>query len=190
MDENSSAEQAGNPPAARRFRFRFARLRKETSGGVAIEFAVLGPVFVGLLYGIFETGILFLKMTAMDAGVDEAKRLVMTGQVSAAGTAAQRAELFRKGFCRGAGWIISCNDVVFDVRAFDSFSSAMTPTSVSGGALDGNNLQFQPGRPNQIVIIRAYHVTSAVTAALRNDLGNRGKGSTVLVGSAAIKNEP
>ena len=42
----------------RRFRL-LRRIRRETKGVAAIEFAIIAPVFFMLLWGIFETGLVF-----------------------------------------------------------------------------------------------------------------------------------
>lgn len=171
-------------------RFLPTRFMRDRSGQIAVEFAMIGPLFFGLLFGILETGILYLKATAIDAGIEEAKRVVMTGQVQAAGTPAQQFDKFKAAFCDQAGWIIPCGEVTFDVRSFTSFTAASMPSPIGPGGVYNPNVQFNPGTPNQIVVVRAYHETTSVTAMIRNDVANLANGNVLLVGSAAFKNEP
>lgn len=174
---------SGRGPLLRRF-------VRNRSGATAIEFAFIGPLFFGLLFGILETGLLYLKSTAIEAGVEEAKRVVMTGQVVAAGSPAQQLSRFQTAFCEQAGWIIPCGEVKFDVRAFTNFATAAMPNPVAGGVFNPGGMQFNPGTPNQIVVIRAYYETTSITAMIRNDVANLTNGNVLLAGSAAFKNEP
>jgi Flp pilus assembly protein TadG len=169
---------------------RLRAFRKNQNGATAVEFALVAPLFFGLLFAILETGTLFLRATAMDAGVEEAKRVTMTGQIASAGAGAAQESAFRKAFCDQVGWLISCSAVHFDVRAFSVFGAAAMPSPVSGGALNTAALQFNPGQPCQIVVIRAYYSTAALTALIRNDVATLNGGNVLLTGSAAFRNEP
>jgi Flp pilus assembly protein TadG len=188
QNENAKHHSEANPALRRGFLVR--RFTRNRSGATVIEFAFIGPLFFGLLFGILETGLLYLKTTAIDAGVEEAKRVVMTGQVLAAGTPSQQLSKFKVAFCDQAGWIIPCGDVKFDVRAFTSFASASMPNPVVGGVFNSGGMQFNPGTPNQIVVIRAYYESTSITAMIRYDVANLTNGNVLLAGSAAFKNEP
>lgn len=166
---------------------RFIRQRR---GSTAVEFAMIAPLFFGSLFAIMETGTLYLKSTALDAGVEEAKRVTMTGQVASGATPALQLSAFRTAFCNQAGWIISCDAVQFDVRSFDVFGAAAMPNPVVGGVFNPGGLQFDPGKPCKIVVIRAYYETSSITAMIRNDVANLSGGNVLLSGAAAFKNEP
>ncbi|MCA3596848.1 MAG: pilus assembly protein [Methylobacterium sp.] len=165
----------------------FARNR---SGASAVEFAMIAPLFFGFLLAMLETGTLFLRKTAIEAGVEEAKRLTMTGQVAGAGNGAAQLAAFQAGFCGQVGWIIPCEQVKFDVRAFSTFGVAAMPNPVKNGAFDPGGLQFNPGKPCQIVVIRAYYEAQGLTAMIRNDVASLNNGRVLLGGSAAFKNEP
>ena len=166
---------------------RFARQRR---GATAVEFAMISPLLFGSLFGIMETGTLYLRQTAIEAGVEEAKRLVMTGQIAAAGAADVQLSTFKAAFCNQAGWIIPCSAVKFDVRAFTTFGAAAMPNPVVNGVFNPAGLQFSPGLPCQIVVIRAYYETTSITAMIRNDVATLNSGNVLLAGAAAFKNEP
>lgn len=168
-------------------RRRFIANRK---GATAVEFAMIAPLFFGFLFAIFETGTLFIRATALEAGVEEAKRVTMTGQVAGAGVPAMQESAFRSAFCAQVSWIINCDDVKFDVRAFTTFGAAAMPNPVTAGVFNPAGLQFNPGQPCQIVVIRAYYEVKSITAFIRNDVASLGSGNVLLGGSAAFKNEP
>lgn len=173
-----------------RLRRLLGRFRRHRSGATAVEFAMIAPLFFGSLFAIMETGTLYLKATAIEAGVEEAKRVTMTGQVASGATPAMQLSAFKTAFCNQAGWIISCAAVQFDVRAFTTFGAAAMPNPVVNGVFNPGSLQFDPGKPCQIVVIRAYYETTSVTAMIRNDVANLTGGNVLLAGSAAFKNEP
>ena len=166
---------------------RFVRHRK---GATAVEFAWIAPMFFGSLFAIMETGLLFLKSNAIDAGIEEAKRVTMTGQVAGAGAANLQLEAFKAAFCAQADWIIDCANIKFDVRAFTTFASAAMPNPIVNKEFNAAGLDFKPGNPCQIVVIRAYYETTSLSAMIRNDVSNLNNGNVVLSGSAAFKNEP
>lgn len=178
------------PRRARRGRRSFRQFVRNRTGATAVEFAMIAPLFFGFLLAILETGTLFLRTTAIEAGVEEAKRLTMTGQVAGAGNGAAQLATFRAGFCNQVGWIIPCEQVQFDVRAFNTFGVAAMPNPVKNGAFDPGGLQFNPGQPCQIVVIRAYYEAQGLTAMIRNDVASLNNGRVLLGGSAAFKNEP
>jgi Flp pilus assembly protein TadG len=184
---------AASPKSApwHRYRFhtlvrRFIRHRK----GSAVESALVIPVFLGALLGIMETGLLFLKTTAIDSGIEEAKRLTLTGQVSSAGSGRLQLETFRNAFCDQSNWIIDCAKVKFDVRAFNTFGAGSMPDPIVNGQFSGRGLTFNPGKPCQIVVVRAYYETKSLTAMIRQDVSNLNNGNVVLTGASAFKNEP
>jgi Flp pilus assembly protein TadG len=166
------------------------RFRRDRRGATAVEFAMIAPMFFGTLFAIMETGTLFLRQTALETGVEEAKRVTLTGQISSAGGAAEQLSAFRAAFCNQVSWLLSCDDVKFDVRAFTVFGDAAMPNPVQNGVFKTGDMQFNPGKPCEIVVIRAYYEVSSLTALIKNDVSQLKNGKVLLVGSAAFKNEP
>lgn len=168
----------------------FRCFRRDRRGATAVEFAMIAPMFFGALFAIMETGTLFLRQTALETGVEEAKRVTLTGQIAAAGGGAEQISAFRAAFCNQVSWLLACDEVKFDVRAFTVFGDAAMPNPVQNGVFKSGDLQFNPGKPCQIVVIRAYYEVSSLTALIRNDVSQLSNGKVLLVGSAAFKNEP
>lgn len=52
----------------------FSTLRREIRGGVALEFALIAPVFFSLLMGLVEIGLLIWMQLALQQGVEAAAR--------------------------------------------------------------------------------------------------------------------
>ncbi len=70
------------------------------------------------------------------------------------------------------------------------FGDAAMPNPVQNGVFKTGDMQFNPGKPCEIVVIRAYYEVSSLTALIKNDVSQLKNGKVLLVGSAAFKNEP
>ncbi|MCA0400632.1 MAG: pilus assembly protein [Proteobacteria bacterium] len=166
------------------------RFLRNRDGAVALEFAAIAPLLFGILLAILETAAIYLRSTALDAGVEEAKRLTFTGQIAAEGNADKQIAKFKEAFCNQADWIINCADVKFDVRAFKTFGAAAMPVPVVDGVFDPSRVAFDPGKPCEIVVIRAYLEIPTMTGMIRKDVSGLKSGNILLAASAAFKNEP
>lgn len=51
----------------------------------AIEFAIVAPIFIGLLISVLETGIFFFAQNTLQAAAVQAGRLILTGQAQSSG---------------------------------------------------------------------------------------------------------
>jgi Flp pilus assembly protein TadG len=63
--------------SARNLLRRFGRNRK---GSAAVEFALVAPVFIGLLFAIVETAIMFFGSQILETVTQESARQIMTGR--------------------------------------------------------------------------------------------------------------
>ena len=62
----------------KRRRLGFAR---NASGSTAVEFALVAPVFLMMMFSIFEVGWFYFANSVVDAAITDMARLVKTGQV-------------------------------------------------------------------------------------------------------------
>jgi Flp pilus assembly protein TadG len=167
-----------------------SRFKRNKNGATAVEFAMISPMFFGLLLAIMESGMMFLTSTAVSEGVKEASRVVMTGQVASAGSASAQLSAFKAAFCAQTDWLLNCDNVKYDVRSFKVFGANMMESPLTNGALDPSKLKFDPGQPCYIVVVRAYYEMTAYTGMIRHDVSNMGGGNVLISGSMAFKNEP
>ena len=70
------------PPAASTASLRniLRRFRRSRRGSVAVEFALVAPVFFALLFAIIETAIMFFASQALETITANSARYIMTGQ--------------------------------------------------------------------------------------------------------------
>lgn len=166
------------------------RLSREEGGNVMIEFALLAPVFFMLVMGLVEFVLFQYRTYALNHVVYEAARNLQTGEVQTAGDAAAQATAFREEVCAQAGPLINCEEILFDVRAYDELSEVDYPPVEFDE--DGNpvNFVFEPGGANDYSVIRAAIHHEFVTPFMA-ELFGMGPDLPAIVNSFCIvKNEP
>jgi Flp pilus assembly protein TadG len=166
------------------------RFSKAEGGNVMIEFALLAPVFFMMVIGLAEFVLFQYRTYALNHVVYEAARNLQTGEVQSAGNPEQQATAFREEVCAQAGTLIDCNEIVFDVRAYEDLEDVDYPPPVFDE--DGNpvNFVFQPGGASDYSVIRAAIHHEFVTPFMA-ELFGMGPDLPAIVNSYCIvKNEP
>ena len=115
---------------------RFVRRFKKSDGGAtAVEFALVAFPFISLLGITMETGLLMFTEYTLQASVQDAARLIRTGQAQ---SAAMSASAFKTKICSTAGIIIDCTGgVTVYVRSDPTFAAlrAALPVFTNVGAI-------------------------------------------------------
>ncbi len=166
--------------------------RRDTRGGTAVEFAIVAPLFLFLLFVITQSALIFFTGLVMDNAVEEVARLVRTGQIQASD---DKAAAFRKAACDHVRILIDCDDGDFYIVAevYNDFRSvdlsALLEASKSASVSPTTSSPSDFGGPNDIVVIRAYEKwsTSPVYGAL--SFQNTSDGKRLLSSFKAFRNE-
>lgn len=153
------------------------RFCRDTKGASAIEFAIVGSLFLVFLFGLFGAVLQYAGNVALEKTVYEAGRFVRTGQAQALGR-----EGFLKAVCDGVTPPLTCDDLHFDIQTFESFKDA----ELTGPQEDVDDYRYQPGGRNEIVVVRAFYEWPLLTYLPTFGEGRQG----VLVATAAFRNEP
>ncbi|MBY0448236.1 MAG: pilus assembly protein [Hyphomonadaceae bacterium] len=163
------------------------RFLKDRSGLAAIEYALLGLPFLALLLATFDLAFYFFRDHVLQASAAAGARSVRTGQV---GRAADQAGVFRTAVCNAAAPAFACNELVFDVRRWNSFSEIATLPTITFDANGApNNAVFQPGAPGQVQSIRIVAQHRFVTPFLANVVQGA-RGQVFLTATVIIRGEP
>jgi len=122
---------------------------RDESGATAVEFGMLAAPFIAMILAILQTSTSLLLSQGLDTAVQEAGRLVMTGQVHESGGVASAAAFRNNYICnppapnkRTLPNFIDCSKLVVDIRKANQFSSGVpafdtaNPASCIGGAGD------------------------------------------------------
>ncbi|MDP2355998.1 MAG: pilus assembly protein [Beijerinckiaceae bacterium] len=128
---------------------RSRNILRDESGATAVEFGMLAAPFVALVLAILQTSTSLLVSQGLDTAVQEAGRMVMTGQVHESGGVASAAAFRDKYICnpdapnvRMLPNFIDCTKLVVDIRKAAQFASGVpafdtaNPASCIGGAGD------------------------------------------------------
>jgi len=180
---------------------RFARLlakfRRADSGATAVEFALVALPFFYVLGCICETGLMLFTEYVIQNSVQEAARMVRTGQVTAGdGTLLMTADEFKTKVCEQVSIIVDCNGYVSvyvnNADDFSNLTSAMANPLDVGKQPDGSAYVpvFSPGGElKAATVIATYDWDFAFP--FMEFLGNVSGGSARrLYGLAIFRNEP
>ena len=101
------------------------RFFKSTDGAAAVEFAMVAAPFIFVLGCICETGLMLFSEYVLQNSVQDAARLVRTGQTSKGdGTVTLAASDFKTKLCTQVSIIIDCaNKVTVYVNSASTFAS-------------------------------------------------------------------
>ncbi|MDP3740520.1 MAG: pilus assembly protein [Hyphomonadaceae bacterium] len=166
------------------------RLSGEEGGNVMIEFAMLAPVFFMLVMGLVEFVIFQYRTYALNHVVYEAARNLQTGEVQTAGDAAAQATAFHDEVCAQAELLVSCDEIIFDVRSFDEVDDITFPPVEFDDEGNPINFVFEPGGPEKYSVVRAAIHHQFITPFM-DKLFQMGPDMPAIVNSFCIvKNEP
>ena len=175
------------------------------SGSAALEFAFVAPAFFLLLMGTIEAGIIFFAQSALQNAVNDAARLVRTGQ-SACYTLdssnicqPMTADQFRTHICNDVSVLLqNCmvdanggSDLQFDVRAYPAgFGGANNNPPLNAQQDLPNLTDFNTGKACDVVLVRAFYRWPVFTPMLNFFLANMSGDKHLLATAAAFRNEP
>jgi len=174
-------------------------------GSVAIEFAMIAPVFLLMLMATIETGVIFFAQSALQNAVNDTARLVKTGQSACFSTDTNgnclgiTADEFRKQICDSVITLLqTCNkdangnsDLQFDVKAYSAgFGGVSNGSPLNGGNDLPNMTAFDTGAPCDVVLVRAFYRWPVFTPGLGYLLANMNGQNHLLATAAAFRNEP
>ena len=175
------------------------RFRRNRRGSAAVEFALVAPLFFGLLFAIIETGMVFFATEVLETVTQDSARVIQTGQammpggVSATQTGPLTAAQFQQYVCTQIPALFSCDKIYIDVESFSpsqAWPASFSNQIDSNGNFVTGNLQYNTGGPCDVVIVRLFYQWPLFVTGLGFDLSNLSGGKRLLWSSAAFRNEP
>ncbi len=151
MNQNNP-EMAGGPnPRPRNL---IARWRSDARGVTAIEFAMVAMPFMMLLFGIIGVGLYFFTTFTLENAVEQASRLLRTGQAQVAG---YNTTQFKAKVCEFVPGHIDCDaKVKVNVLSYPdttNITAASLPKCLTAGGALANGSQFSPGGASEVVLV-------------------------------------
>lgn len=164
------------------------RFRRNHRGSAAVEFALVAPIFFGLLFAIIELALVFFASQLLETVTQDSARMIMTGQAqSAAYTQAQ----FKNLVCTKVVALFDCvNGISIDVQSYSAFSALnlTDPIDASKNFVPPNN--YVPGGPGDIVVVRLFYQWPILVTKFKYDISNLSGSKRLLSATAAFQNEP
>ncbi len=191
----TKAMQSRNLIGGRR---RVVRLQffKREDGTALVEFAIVSPIFLMMMFSLFEVGWFYYVGSIVDASVADASRLIETGQIQKSGlTDAQKEAAVFDAVCDVLKSFGDCaTRLTVDVQTYGSFAAldAASDAAVCANATPAElaTLQFTPGSDLDIVRVRICFLYSTVNPAIGMNLSESGSGRRRLVTQSIFRNEP
>jgi Flp pilus assembly protein TadG len=175
---------------------RFARQQK---GAAAVEFAIVAIPFLGLLFAILETALVFFAGQTLEATTTSSARLILTGQAQttdfktgAAATTPWSQDEFKTAVCSRLSSMFDCSKLYVSVDTVANFASADTSTPIKDEKLtiDTNALPYNTGNPGDIVVVNLYYEWPISVSLLNAHLTNLSGDKRLLLSTAVFRNEP
>jgi len=166
----------------------FDRFRRNRRGSTAVEFALVAPMFIALLFAIIETAFMFFASQVLETALQDSARLIMTGQAqSGSYTAAQ----FKTDVCSRVTAMFDCaNGLSVDVQSYPSFGSVNVANPIDASKNFTNPNNYNPGGPGDIVVVRLFYQWPIFVTKFKYDISNLSSSKRLLSATAAFQNEP
>lgn len=168
------------------------RALKDRRGSAAVEFALVAPPFLALMFSTFEVGWFYFANSQLDAAVIEASRFVRTGQAQKQGLDKDQ---FYAAVCPKLEIFGNCQDrLTVEVEKFASFAALAADTSSAVCTTDSADkigaIAYNPGLDNEIVRVRLCLVYQTINPTIGLNLSDAENGTRRLYGSYLFRNEP
>jgi Flp pilus assembly protein TadG len=180
------------------------RFRRNRNASAAVEFALVAPVFFGLLFAIIETSIIFFADQVLETITQDSARLIATGQaqtgqvmingVAACAAAPCTQAEFQTYVCsRVPALLFTCppgvNGIFIDVESYPAFTNININNQIAAGTFT-NNMLYSTGGPGDIVVVRLFYQWPQYVTGLGYNITNLTGNLRLLVATAVLKNEP
>lgn len=184
-------------------------LARDDKGAVAIEFAMLAPIFFALVLGIIETSLTFFAQQVLESALQDSTRAIRTGQSQVAGGAWDTSR-FRREICSRSFGFFACSATEAStdrlwvkVTPISNFSAATNqiqrPVSNSC-SLTSTNPQndckwslaeaFDDGTGSSVIIAQAYYKWPTLFNVPWFNFADQAGNNRLLSAVRVFKNEP
>ena len=180
---------------------RAASFRRDERGVTAIEFGILALPFFTIIAAILETTLIFFASQILDSAVQDAGRLIRTGQMQTGTAANNTLDGFRTKICNGLYNMMTCANVKVKVSVVANFGSATVsyPIQTGTSCTTTNGVKtcnwtivegYQPGIGGDIVLVQAYYKWPTIVRLPGFNLQDQVDGTRLLGAVRVFRNEP
>lgn len=173
------------------------RLFTDKSGASAVEFAIVSPLFIAMMFSLYEVGWYFYQVSVIDAATSDASRMVETGQIQKmSGSIADKKLVLYNEVCNILQHFGSCSQrLTVEVDRFSTFAalaaaSANPATCADAPAAQLAAIPFEPGADLEIIRVRVCFLYRPVNPAIGLSFSEPGADYLRLVSTSIFCNEP
>lgn len=176
------------------FGLRQGSLVQNRSGAAAVEFALIAPIFLALIFSILEAGYFFFVSSTVDQASARAARLIRTGQAQSETSPISKAAFFDE-ICKVMRNLGDCDErLTVDVARFADFedlaADTSAPTCRDADDTAVGAIPYSIGAQREIVRVRVCYLHKTLSPGLGLDLAQAPDGSRKLISVVIFRNEP
>lgn len=175
----------------------FSRFRRNRRGSAAVEFALVAPIFIALVFAIIETALMFLAGQVLETATESAARQIQTGQAQGNAAVVDAGTFLQNYVCPQIPALFSCsnppsaNGIFVDVKSYSSFQSVPPIVDpISAGNLDTSTFGYSLGGSCDVVVVRLFYKWQLFVTGLGYNISNLSNGQRALSATAVFRNEP
>lgn len=174
-------------PAIRRGR-QFAR---DDRGVTAVEFGLLALPFFTVIFAIIETAMMFFAQQILDSAIEDASRMVKTGQAQTSGYTITDFKNYMCGYTFG---LFNCSNILVQVNTISTFASVVTAPTVENCTSSTCTWSvtdvYSPGTGRSIVQVSAWYRWPLLVVLPYFNLKNQPDNYRLMSSIRVFKNEP
>lgn len=171
----------------------FDRLRADTRGVTAVEFAMVAGPFLMMLFGIIAVGLFFFTTFTMENAVEQAARFLRTGQAQLA-TPPYTEVQFKNKVCSYLPSNIDCaGKVKVNVKAYPNaadITAASLPKCINNSGDLNTTTEFNMGDASQVLLVWACYEWELANKIPFLKVGDMSNGSRLIQATTVFRAEP
>lgn len=163
---------------------------RNADGVAAIEFAMVSLPFFMLMFGLVLVGLYFFTTFTLENAVEQASRLIRTGQVQQQGMSADD---FKQEVCKHTPQYVDCDGKLrVNVQSYSAFGDVVTPscTDSGGNLIPPAATLFQTGAASEVVLVTVCYEWELAGKMPFLNLSNMANGSALIQAAATFRTEP
>ena len=167
------------------------KLAGDEAGSPAVEFALVSPIFIGVVLATLQAGSIFLVKAFFESGAEQAARVVLTNQTGTL-TAAQ----FQTEICNQLTALFTCGQVTVELEPMPAGTinvSTLLPTFDSNGNLVGTppvDVGANAGAAGTDMLLVVMYPWPVYGGPLGLNFSNLGNGKMLMTSTQVFRIEP
>jgi Flp pilus assembly protein TadG len=167
------------------------RLAVDEAGSPAVEFALVSPIFIGVVLATLQAASIFLVKAFFESGAEQAARVVLTNQTSSL-TASQ----FQTEICNQLTALFNCGQITVELEPMPAGTtnvSALLPTFDSKGNLVGTptvDVGANAGAAGTDMLLVVMYPWPVYGGPLGLNFSNMGNGTMLMTSTQVFRIEP